>query len=78
MVRNRDSRVKCNSAATPADIERELYLLHESRILLVLTAERIGLAVPRSCCHHRGEEACVSCSSDWLVAHVRLTRRAVN
>ncbi|MGD0361148.1 MAG: hypothetical protein ABSC93_09785 [Bryobacteraceae bacterium] len=70
--------MRCSSAATPADVEREVHLLRESKMLLVSTAEKIGLVVPRSCCHHRGAEACISCSSDWLVAHVRLTRRAVN
>lgn len=77
-MRNKDSRGRCISAVTPADVEREVHLLRESKMLLVSTAERVGLVVPRSCCHHLGERACVSCSSDWLVAHVRLTRRAVN
>ena len=63
---------------TRADLEEELHRLRESRMLLVLMAEKVGLAVPRSCCPHRGEKACASCSSDWLVAHVRLASAAVH
>jgi hypothetical protein len=60
-----------------ADLEEELHRLRESKMLLLLMAEKVGLAVPRSCCPHQGGRACVSCSSDWLVAHVRLARAAV-
>jgi hypothetical protein len=58
--------------ATPADIVKELHRLRESKMHLVLMAEKAGLAVPRSCCPHPGATACVSCSSDWLVAHLRV------
>jgi hypothetical protein len=62
---------------TRADLEEELHRIRESRLLLILTAEKVGLSVPRSCCPHRGETACESCSADWLVAHLRLASTAV-
>jgi hypothetical protein len=55
---------------TPTEIENELHRLRESKMLLVLMAEKVGMSVPRSCCPHPGETACVSCSASWLVAHV--------
>jgi hypothetical protein len=61
-----------------ADLKEELHRLRESKMLLVLMAEKAGLAIPRSCCPHRGERACASCSSDWLVARVRLSSAAVH
>jgi hypothetical protein len=61
-----------------ADIEEELHRLRESKMLLVLMAQDMGMAVPRSCCRHAGEIACVSCSADWLVAQVRLADRSAN
>jgi hypothetical protein len=77
MLRDGNHFAACRQATTPADIERELHRLRESKMLLVLMAESVGLAVPRSCCPHQGGTACVSCSSDWLVAHLRLTGGAV-
>jgi hypothetical protein len=61
---------------TRADLAEERHRLRESKILLVLMAEKKGLAVPRSCCPHRGKLACLSCSANWLVAHVRLASGA--
>jgi hypothetical protein len=52
--------------------------LIESKILLVALADKLGMAVPRSCCVHQGENPCLSCASDWLVAHVRFAKGAVN
>jgi hypothetical protein len=55
--------------------------LIESKILLVALADKVGMAVPRSCCIHQGENRenpCLSCASDWLVAHVRFAKGAVN
>ena len=63
---------------TRADLEAELHRVRESRMLLILMAEELGMAVPRSCCPHRGKSACECCSADWLVAHVRLAFAAVN
>jgi hypothetical protein len=63
--------------ATSADIQRELHLLHESQMRLLLMAEEMGLAVPRSCCRHRGASACANCAAEWLAANVRhMTRSA--
>jgi len=69
---------KRKELVTPRDIEKELHRLQESKILLVSKAEKLGFAVPRSCCPHHGEVACVSCSSAWLVAHVRFANGAAN
>ena len=49
---------------TAAEIARELHLLHESQKTLLLRAEAFGLAVPRSCCQHQGDVACLSCSAE--------------
>jgi len=62
------------SAATPAAIRAELHRLRESKMLLVLKAQVMGLSAPRSCCRHVGAFPCPSCSADWLVA-VLLPRR---
>lgn len=62
--------------ATPSEIEQELHRLHESQMRLVLLAEELGLAVPRSCCPHPGQTACPPCSADWLAANVRRFARA--
>jgi len=72
MSSNGNHRGVRRETATPADIVKELHRLRESKMHLVLMAEKAGLAVPRSCCSHPGATACVSCSSDWLVAHLRL------
>jgi len=53
-----------------AEIEHELNRLKGARIILVLMAEKFGLAVPRSCCSHSGDTACLRCSSNWLVGHI--------
>ena len=58
------------------DLEAERHRLRESKEHLVSLAEKVGLDVPRSCCPHRGEFACLSCASDWLVARVRLVNSA--
>jgi hypothetical protein len=70
VARNRNHDTAGNAIVTLADIERELHRLRESKMLLVLTAEGLGVAIPRSCCPHPGQSPCASCSSDWLVAHV--------
>lgn len=59
------------ASATTDQIREEMHRLRESRMILVLMAEDLGLTVPRSCCPHAGASACVVCASDWLVAHVR-------
>ena len=61
-------------AATPAEIAHELHLLRESQKTLVLKAAEAGLAVPRSCCQHQGDVACLSCSAEWLVVRVKARR----
>ncbi|HXM41807.1 MAG TPA: hypothetical protein VN924_11165 [Bryobacteraceae bacterium] len=63
---------------TPMDLAQERHRLRESKVHLVLLAEEMGLAVPRSCCLHRGEAACLSCASEWLVSHLRLAKGAAN
>ena len=78
MVRNLNREGAAETIVTRADLEEELHRLRESKMLLLLMAEEMGLTVPRSCCPHRGKTACVSCSSDWLVAHVRLASTAVH
>lgn len=65
------------STPTLADIEKELHRLRESKMLLVLMAQDVGMAIPRSCCAHSGNLPCVSCSADWLVARVRPASRSV-
>lgn len=76
MIHHGNGSAPRRAMATLTDIQEERQRLHESRMLLVLMAERVGLAVPRSCCPHAGKTACLSCSSDWLVSHVRLARAA--
>jgi hypothetical protein len=78
MVHNGNGGVACRAIVTLADLEEELRRLQESKVLLLSVAGKAGLAVPRSCCPHRGEAACVSCSADWLVARVRLEHGAVH
>ena len=57
--------------ASNADILPELQRLRKSMLRLLRTAERVGLAIPRSCCRHPGDNACLHCSADWVVARVR-------
>jgi hypothetical protein len=78
MVPNGNHGGARRAIATPADLEEERHRLRESKMLLVSTAEKVGLAVPRSCCPHQGKIACLSCSSDWLVVHVRLANGAAH
>ena len=63
---------------TPMDLAQELHRLRESKVHLVSLAEEVGLAVPRSCCMHSGEAACLSCASEWLVSHLRLANGTVH
>jgi hypothetical protein len=72
MVHNVNRGGVRRAIVTPADLEEERHRLRESKMLLLLMAEKAGLAVPRACCPHQGKIACLSCSSDWLVAQVRL------
>lgn len=65
----------CRTDATRAAIREELHRLRESKMLLVLKAQVMGLAVPRSCCRHPGLFACPSCSADWLTALLVPRRR---
>lgn len=65
-------------SVTLMDLENELRRLLESKIVLVALAGELGMAVPRCCCPHRGDRPCVSCASDWLVAHVRFAKGAAN
>jgi hypothetical protein len=61
----------------PSDVEQERHRLRESQMRLVLLAEELGLAVPRSCCPHSGEAACLPCVAEWLAANVhRFSRPA--
>jgi len=69
---------KHRATVTSADLEEERQRLREAKMLLVLMAEKLGLTVPRACCPHRGSNACLSCSSAWLVAHVRLASAAAS
>jgi hypothetical protein len=66
------------SRVTPIDLAQERHRLRESKVHLVLMAQELGLEVPRSCCPHRGADPCLSCSADWLVAHLRLAKGAVH
>src|ERR1022692_3980446 len=72
MVHNVNRGGVRRAIVTPADLEEERHRLRESKMLLLLMAEKAGLAVPRACCPHQGKIACLSCSSDWLVPQVRL------
>jgi hypothetical protein len=78
MAHNADHCEARQSSVTLMDLEEELRRLIESKILLVALADKLGMAVPRSCCVHQGENPCLSCASDWLVAHVRFAKGAVN
>lgn len=78
MAHNASHREARQASATLKDLEVELHRLIESKILLVALADKLGMAVPRSCCIHQGENPCLSCASDWLVAHVRFAKGAVN
>jgi hypothetical protein len=81
MAHNADHCEARQSSVTLIDLEEELCRLIESKILLVALADKVGMAVPRSCCIHQGENRenpCLSCASDWLVAHVRFAKGAVN
>jgi len=74
---------RCKVEARPVsvtlmDLEEELRRLLESKILLVAMASELGMAIPRYCCPHRGESPCLSCASDWLVAHVRFAKGMAN
>jgi hypothetical protein len=60
-----------------SDVTQELHRLRESQMLLLLKAEALGLAVPRSCCTHPGETACLACTLDWLVAYAAPARKAL-
>jgi hypothetical protein len=75
MNRNGTYRVARRAGATPTDILEELHRLHEAMMVLVLRAERAGLAIPRSCCAHRGGAACLNCSANWVAARVRTAER---
>ena len=78
MAHNASHREARQASATLKDLEVELHRLIESKILLVALADKLGMAVPHSCCIHQGENPCLSCASDWLVAHVRFAKGAVN
>lgn len=78
MVHNVNPRGERPAAVTLTDLMEEVHRLHESKVLLVSMADKLGLAVPRSCCPHQGEIPCLSCASDWLVAHVRFANGAAN
>ena len=78
MAHNASHREARQASATLKDLEVELHRLIESKILLVALADKLGMAVPPSCCIHQGENPCLSCASDWLVAHVRFAKGAVN
>lgn len=71
MLRNGVNGKACLAGVTLADIQEELHRLHESQMILLLMAEKIGIAVPRSCCLHPGDDACASCSANWIAAEVR-------
>ena len=78
MAHNAENCEARQSSVTLMDLEEELRRLIESKILLVAMANKLGMTVPRSCCIHQGENSCLSCASDWLVAHVRFAKGAVN
>jgi hypothetical protein len=78
MVHNGNLGATRRAIVTLADLEEELHRLHKSKVLLLSMADKAGLAVPRSCCRHEGETACISCSAHWLVAHVRHANGAVH
>ena len=44
------------------EIRLELHRLRESQMILLLKAEACGLEVPRSCCPHAGDSACLACT----------------
>ena len=78
MAHNAENCEARQSSVTLMDLEEELRRLIESKILLVAMADKLGMTVPRSCCIHQGENSCLSCASDWLVAHVRFAKGVVN
>jgi hypothetical protein len=63
---------KRGATVTRSDVRRELGRLRESKVLLVSLAERLGVAAPRHCCRHRGENACLDCASAWLLHRIRI------
>jgi hypothetical protein len=62
----------CGPEPTHGELRKEIHRLRESKMLLVLMAEELGIAAPRSCCPHPGAGPCVMCSSDWLVGQLCL------
>jgi hypothetical protein len=78
VVRDENIGEPHRAIGTIADIETELRRLRDSKMRLVLTAQKVGLAAPRSCCPHDGKVACLSCSANWLVAHIRRASGAAN
>lgn len=60
------------ATVTRNDVRQELDRLRESKLLLVSLADRLGVAVPRHCCRHRGESACLDCASAWLLHRIRI------
>ena len=53
MVRMNNGRAR-RTKVTPIDIAEERHRVRESKVQLVLLAEKVGMAVPRTCCPHRG------------------------
>jgi hypothetical protein len=53
-----------------SEIEKELQRLQGAKMLLVVMAKKSGLVVPRACCSHRQDEACLACSAEWLLARI--------
>ena len=71
MTHDEDQSGAARVVVTLADLEAEFRRLQESKVRLVSMAEKAGLAVPRSCCRHKGKTPCISCAADWLVAYAR-------
>ena len=53
------------------DVREEIDRLKESKAVLVSLAHSLQVPIPRSCCRHRGQNACVNCASLWLVNRIR-------
>ena len=67
-LRTENSKLESDNESMKTEIEEARHRVRESRMVLLLKAEVLGVSAPRSCCPHAGPAACPLCASDWLVA----------
>ncbi len=73
-----DHNFKTLECRSLQEMFEEMHRLRESQMVLLLKAEALGLSIPKSCCAHPGEKACVPCSLEWLIAFAGQSRRAMH